>query len=227
MTSIQYAQLIFLTVLTLVGAVRSRSSAGTLNQVGLYFARDAHEFKQTLQGLEPKLIASLYWDGLFLTGYCLLFLSIGAFQLHQGGWGFITMLFGVGAAILDQFENRALIQLSAQNTTQTGIDGRLLRQMQTLCVTKFLCSSVATASSALFFAGQDGWKLALMLVLIVGAAGLMAGCLTFVIGRILHADWNNVSGRVVQLGLKIASLGLAASGLEYVREWINPASRPF
>ena len=66
-----------------------------------------------------------------------------------------------------------------------------------------------------------------MLVLIVGAAGLMAGCLTFVIGRILHADWNNVSGRVVQLGLKIASLGLAASGLEYVREWINPASRPF
>jgi hypothetical protein len=222
MTPDRYALLIALTFITVVGSVLTRRTGGSLDQVRLYFAHDTQEFRDALGNFGPQLLASLRWDFVFLTGYGLLFLTLGWFQRAQG-WGIITLVFGVTGAILDVLENQALARLA----TATTIEANALRSMQILCVCKFLCSAVAISSATMFFAGADVWKLCLRWMLIVGSVGLALGCGIFTLEMALRANWGVLAGRVGQGGLLTASLGLVVTILEYGREWRDASLRPF
>jgi hypothetical protein len=216
MTPDRYALLIAVTGVAILGAVLSGLATGKLRQARLYFARDAKDFNDTLNGFEPQLRASLRWDHLFLIGYGALFGLIGWYQLGQW-WGRPTMFFGVVGAILDVLENRALVALAVH------ADDAGLRRMQTLCVTKFTCSGIAILGAAMFFAGSDFWKRASMLFLILGALGLITGCLLFVFRR----AWSKLAGQVVPVGLFFTFVGLILTMIEFVRECLNPSLRPF
>jgi hypothetical protein len=223
MTPNRYALLIALTVIAGVGSLMSRTTGGSLDQAGLYFAHDASAFQKLLGPLGPNLVASLNWDFVFLGGYGLLFLALGWFQHAQGRWGTITLVVGGLGAVLDVLENQTLLQL----TTASTIDANTLRTMQIFCVTKFLCSAVAISSASMFFTGSDIWKRVLRVILRLGSVGLAVGCAIFVLERVLQMNWGQLAGLVVQAGLLIASLGLVMTILEYIREWRDARLRPF
>jgi hypothetical protein len=223
MTSNRYAQLIALTLIAVAGSLMTRTTGGSLDQAGLYFAHDAAAFQKVLGPLGPNLVASLNWDFVFLAGYGLLFLALGWFQRTQGRWGIMTMVVGGLGAVLDALENQTLLQLATAST----IDANTLRTMQILCVTKFLCSAVAIAGASMFFAGSDIYKRVLRGTLKLGAVGLAVGCAVFTLERVLQMNWGQLASLVVQAGLLIASLGLVMTILEYVREWRDARLRPF